>query len=113
MTYTWDGFDDMLTVSSPDVGTASYSYTIDGLVEFKRDAEAVARNESLQTIYDGLRRPTVLKRHYVVPGLIPTNAEEELVRNTWDVGTNSLGRLGTVKDEGGTTSFSHRRGRPR
>jgi YD repeat-containing protein len=53
------------------------------------------------------REPLVLKRHYVLSGPNPANAEEELVRNTWDVGTNALGRLGTVKDEGGTTTFSY------
>lgn len=98
LTYGFDGLGNLRTVTSRDTGTTIYEYTADGLVSERFDAESENRNESIQTVYDSLRRPSEVR---VVRGLSTGGMPQSqlLTRFLWDdASRKAVGKLWRVED---------------
>ena len=89
-TYAYDGLDGVTSVSSPDSGTTSNTYDAAGKLRTSTDA----RGQKTTYTYDALNR--VIQTGYS-DGKISTYA--------YDQGTNGLGRLSSITDSSGATSW--------
>jgi RHS repeat-associated protein len=89
--YTYNGFGDQTQIASPDTGNSTYLYNSGGLVTTKTDS----RGKTTSYQYDALGRVTVMS--YTESG----------ITNTYDVGTNGVGRLSSVSDVSGSTSYTY------
>ena len=92
-TYQYDDLGNLLTLSSPDTGTTTYTYDAAGNRLTQTDANSV----TVTYTYDLLNR--LLTVDY------PTSSLD--VTLTYDGGTNQKGRLTTMVDDSGTTTFSY------
>jgi len=92
-TYQYDGFGSLLSQVSPDTGTTTFTYDVAGNQTSKTDANNVTVNYQ----YDALNR--LIKIDY------PTDQLD--VTLTYDTGTNGKGRLSTITDGSGTTTYSY------
>ncbi len=95
--YTYSGFGDQQTLVSPDTGTTSLTYDAAGNVLTKTDA----RNVISTYTYDALNR--VLTISNPAFGLDPA----ETVTYVYDSCANGIGRLCSLTDKTGTTTWSY------
>jgi RHS repeat-associated protein len=91
--YTYDDLGRILAVHSPDAGTTTYAYDQAGNLTSRRDAKGV------RTVYeyDALNRLTAV--HY------PRPSQDLLL--TYDQGVNGKGRLTSVQDSSGLTTYQY------
>lgn len=89
--YTYDGFGQLWQQASPDTGTTSFAFDAGGLLQ------SMTRADGVQTTYgyDGLNRPTD----------VTANGVSQTA--TYDNCANGIGRLCTVSDTTGTTSYGY------
>lgn len=97
-TYTYNGLGDLLQEVSADRGTTTYTYDGAGNVKTIIDARGVKHTYT----WDALNRPT--KRAHVTVSGVPGVAA--LIWG-YDTGSNGIGRLTSMSDESGSTSFSY------
>jgi len=97
-TYTVNGFGDVTQEVSADRGTTTYTYDSAGNLKTVTDARGVKHTYS----WDALNRPTQ-RTHTTVAG-VP--GATQLIWS-YDTGTNGIGRLSSMTDESGSTSFSY------
>jgi len=90
-TYSYNGFGKVTNSTSPDTGTTSYTY--DGAGRLK--SQTNAKNETITYSYDALDRPT---------GRSAGGSSETFV---YDEGTYGKGRLTTVTDASGWTTYEY------
>ena len=91
--YSYNGFGEQTNISSPDTGSTTMTYNEGGLVFTHTDA----RGKLVVYTYDVLGRVTYVNYYDGISGAIMT----------YDVGTNGVGRLITVQDSTGQTSYSY------
>jgi RHS repeat-associated protein len=92
-TYVYDDLGNLLTLTSPDTGTTTYTYDAAGNRISRTDANSV----TVVYTYDALNRLTTID----YPG---SSFDMSL---TYDQGTAQKGRLTTMLDGGGTTTFEY------
>ena len=92
--YTYDGLDNLIQEASIDAGTMVYHYDAAGNMITSTDARGVVVNYT----YDALGR--LLSRQY------PGSATEN-VAFSYDAGPYGIGRLASVVDESGITTYTY------
>ncbi|MGH8653567.1 MAG: DUF6531 domain-containing protein [Gammaproteobacteria bacterium] len=92
-TYTTNALGDLLVIDSPDTGTTRYAYDSAG----NRVSQLDAKGVEILYRYDALSRLTATD--YVDDTLD--------VSFTYDEGVNGIGRLTTMRDGSGTTSYQY------
>lgn len=92
-TYVYDDLGNLLSMSSPDTGTTTYTYDAAGNVLTQTDANSVTTTYT----YDELNRVETIS--------YPNSSLD--VTFTYDAGTNQKGRLTTMADGSGTTTYSY------
>jgi RHS repeat-associated protein len=106
-TYTYNGFNELISQTSPDTGTTSYTYDAAGNMTQKTDA----RDKVAKYVYDNLNRVTQIKYYPTTANANANTSADETVAYTYDTGcgntTNSKGRLCTLSDKSGTTTYSY------
>ena len=93
--YTVDGLDDLLGEESPDRGQRTYLTDEAG----NRVAQTDGRGVTAELTYDALNRLTSVRY---------PNAEQDITY-AYDSAPNGIGRLASVTDESGTTSYEYDR----
>jgi len=93
-TYTVDGLGNITAQASPDSGTTTRTFDAAGNVETETDARGIATTYS----WDELNRITQVV-------FSKAGQPSETVTYAWD--TPAVGRLGTLTDPAGTTSWSY------
>ncbi len=96
--YIYNGFGDVTQEISADRGTIAYTYDAAGNVKTVTDGRGVKHTYT----WDALNRPTK-RTHATVTG-VPGAAQLIWV---YDTGTHGIGRLSSMTDESGSTSFSY------
>ncbi|MCU7853101.1 MAG: RHS repeat protein [Candidatus Thiodiazotropha sp. (ex Monitilora ramsayi)] len=91
--YTYDYQGNVIIQTSPDTGTSSYTYDEAGNRLTKTDARGITVSYS----YDALNRLTQIS--------YPDSSLD--VSYTYDQGTHGIGRLSSMTDAQGTTSYSY------
>ena len=91
--YVYDDLGNLLSITSPDAGTTTYTYDEAGNRASQTDANGVTVDYG----YDALNRLTTIEYP-------DSNLDATL---TYDAGTNQKGRLTTMVDGSGTTTFSY------
>lgn len=89
--YEYNGFGDLLEEDNPDSGVTTFGYSKTGKVISRLDARGVTGSFT----YDALDRLT--KAQY--PG--------ETINYTYDTGTNNKGRMMSMSDSSGSTSWAY------
>jgi RHS repeat-associated protein len=111
-TYTYNAFGEVLTQLSPDTGTTSFTYDAAGNMLLKTDA----RGSTAKYTYDALNRVTQTKFYPTLANANANTSSDETRTYTYDTGcpitatgstANTKGRLCTLADKAGTTSFSY------
>jgi RHS repeat-associated protein len=102
-TYTYNGFNELISQSSPDTGTTSYTYDAAGNMLSKTDA----RDKVAKYVYDNLNRVTQIKYYPTTANANANTSADETVAYTYDSCTNGKGRLCTLSDKSGTTTYSY------
>jgi RHS repeat-associated protein len=111
-TYTYNGFNEVLTQLSPDTGTTSFSYDATGNLTQKTDA----RGATAKYVYDALNRVTQTKFYPTLANANANTSSDETRTYTYDTGcsttatgstANTKGRLCTLTDKAGTTTFGY------
>jgi YD repeat-containing protein len=106
-TYSYNGFNELLSQSSIDTGIASYTYDAAGNMTQKTDA----RDKVAKYVYDNLNRVTQIKYFPTTANANANTSADETVTYTYDTGCgntiNSKGRLCTLSDKSGTTTYSY------
>jgi RHS repeat-associated protein len=92
--YTYDGLDDQTSIASPDTGATTTTYDAAGNLATSRDANGNTTTYS----YDALNR--VIRQ---------TLASGVVISFQYDQGTNGIGRLTTMTDPTGATSWAYNR----
>jgi RHS repeat-associated protein len=87
--YSYNGFGDLLQLQSPDTGTTQYNRDSAGNVHSVTDG----RNATAQFSYDALNRTTAAQY------------SDQSVQYVYDQGANGVGRINTISDGSGQTSF--------
>ncbi len=96
-TYTYNGLGDLKTQVSPDTGTTTFTHDVAGNVLTKADARSVTATYT----YDALNRVATI----AYPAVSTDPAET--VTYTYDTCTNGKGRLCTIVDKTGTTTYAY------
>ncbi len=91
--YNYDGFNNLQQLNSPDTGITDYTYDAAG----NRITQTDARGITTRFIYDALNRLTEVRY---------PNAQFN-INYTYDQGTNGIGRLTTLEDNSGTTTYQY------
>ena len=91
--YNYDGFNNLQQLNSPDTGITDYTYDAAG----NRITQTDARGITTRFIYDALNR--LIEVRY-------PNAQFN-INYTYDQGTNGIGRLTTLEDNSGTTTYQY------
>ncbi|MEM7276898.1 MAG: RHS repeat-associated core domain-containing protein [Pseudomonadota bacterium] len=91
-TYVIDDLGRTISETSPDRGTTAYTYNDAGLVLTKTDA----RGKVATYTYDALGRK-----------LTESYADGEIITFTYDAAPNGIGRVATMTDSSGTTSWEY------
>jgi RHS repeat-associated protein len=102
-TYTYNGFNELISQSSPDTGTTSYTYDAAGNMTQKTDA----RDKVAKYVYDNINRVTQIKYFPTSANANANTSADETVAYTYDTCTNGKGRLCTLSDKSGTTTYSY------
>ncbi len=97
-TYTYNGLGDLLQEVSADRGITTYTYDAAGNQLTKTDARGVVET----TAYDALNRQT--SRVYTTVTGVPNI---EPITWNYDAGSNGVGRLSSMSDESGTTTYNY------
>ncbi|MBT3022141.1 MAG: hypothetical protein KUF77_04495 [Candidatus Thiodiazotropha sp. (ex Lucina aurantia)] len=92
-TYNYDGLGNLISQTSPDTGTTTYTYDEAGNRLTQTDARGITINYS----YDALNRLT----HISYPD---TSLN---VTYTYDQGTHGIGKLTSIIDTNGTTTYTY------
>jgi RHS repeat-associated protein len=92
-TYSYSGFGENTQIQSPDTGTTTQTFNAGGMVLTKTDA----RGKTATYTYDVLGRITAVTY---------TDAQTN-ISQTYDVGVSGVGRLASVTDYSGSTSYSY------
>ncbi|MCE2722571.1 MAG: hypothetical protein ACK51J_05060 [Burkholderiales bacterium] len=95
--YSYNGFNELVSQVSPDTGSTSFTYDAAGNMLTKTDARGV----TFTYTYDALNRVTAIS----FPPYQTDPAEQ--VVYTYDTCTNGKGRLCSLSDKTGTTSYSY------
>ncbi len=95
--YSYNGFNELISQTSPDTGTTSFTYDANANLLTKTDA----RNITATYNYDVLNRVTSI----AYPAT--SAAAAETVTYAYDTCANGKGRLCTVNDKTGTTSYGY------
>jgi len=90
-TYTYNALGDLLQQSSPDTGSTTNTFDSAGNLKTSTDA----RNKTATYSYDALNRVTQV----VYP--------DQTLTYTYDTGSNAIGRLSSVTDNSGSTSWTY------
>lgn len=96
-TYTYNGLGDLTIQVSPDTGTTTFTHDVAGNVLTKTDARSVTATYT----YDALNRVATIA--YPAVGTDPA----ETVTYTYDTCTNGKGRLCSIVDKTGTTTYAY------
>lgn len=96
-TYIYNGFNELTSQTSPDTGATGFTYDAAGNWETKTDSRNVTSTYS----YDNLNRVSTIS--YPAYG----GDAAETVTYTYDSCTNGKGRLCSLTDKTGTTSYSY------
>jgi RHS repeat-associated protein len=91
--YDYDGLGNLISLTSPDTGTATFTYDEAG----NRLTQTDARGITATYAYDALNRLTAIS--YADSGLD--------VSYDYDEGTNGIGRLTTMSDASGATTYHY------
>ena len=91
--YSYDGFNNLQQLDSPDTGITDYTYDAAG----NRITQTDARGITTRFIYDALNRLTEVRY---------PNAQFN-INYTYDQGSNGIGRLTTLEDNSGTTTYQY------
>lgn len=104
-TYTYNGFGDRLSVGSPDRGT--WTFTVDGAG--RRTGVTDPRGATTAITYDGLDRPTqvIYDSTGIATGTVGVIRNTETQTFTYDTCANGVGRLCSMTDASGTTSYTY------
>ncbi|UUZ48495.1 hypothetical protein LP420_38095 [Massilia sp. B-10] len=89
--YTYNGFGQRLTISSPDTGTTTYTYDLSGDL----DTETRADGKTINYDWDSLGR------------MIRRSSGGQIESFNYDAGAYGKGRLTSIVDSTGTTSFEY------
>ena len=92
-TYTYNGFDEVISQTSPDTGTITYTYDQVGNKVTETDARGIISTFT----YDAINRLTGVS--------YPDSSED--VTYTYDQDTFGVGRLSSITDSSGSTSFGY------
>ena len=92
-TFVYDDLGRLLMNFSPDTGVTTYTYDENGNMIQKTDAKGI----TAQHLYDDLSR--LINVYYPDPS--------QNINFTYDTGSNSKGRLSTIADESGSTSYEY------
>lgn len=90
-TYTVNGHGETISQASPDTGTTTFAFDAASNLATKLDARGIQATFS----YDALNRLTQI----VYP--------DQTVTYTWDSCTNGVGRICSISDSSGTTSYAY------
>ena len=96
-TYVYNGFNELTSQVSPDTGTTSFTYDAVGNMLTRTDARGVTATYS----YDALNRVNTIS--YPAYG----GDAAETVTYSYDTCSNGKGRLCSITDKTGTTSYSY------
>ncbi|MEZ5624971.1 MAG: RHS repeat-associated core domain-containing protein [Nitrosomonas sp.] len=96
--HTINAFGDVTQEISQDRGTTTYTYDSAGNPLTKTDARGVMQT----TVYDALNRP-ISQSYTTVSGVPQTGA----ITWVYDTGANGIGRLISMNDESGSTSYQY------
>ena len=92
--YVYDGLDNLTSETSPDRGATTYTYDDAGNVKTITDA----RNVTATYSYDALNRVT---------SITYPNSAEDVTYTYDDSGSEGVGRLRSISDQSGTTTYSY------
>ena len=98
--YTYNGFNELTSQSSPDTCVTSYTYDAAGNMLTKADA----RDKVAKYVYDNINRVTQIKYYPTTANANANTSADETVTYTYDTCTNGKGRLCTLGDKGHTGS---------
>ena len=90
--YGYDGLGNLTTQTSPDTGVTSKTYNVNNKLATSTDA----KQQTTQYAYDILNRLTSI-----------TYADNSVVTYTYDQGSNGIGRLSQISDNGGSIGFAY------
>jgi YD repeat-containing protein len=99
-TYSYNGFNELISQTSPDTGLTSFTYDNNGNMLTKTDA----RNITVAYGYDNLNRVTAINYPAVLTN--PT-VPAQTITYTYDTCNNGKGRLCSVTDRTGTTTYTY------
>jgi RHS repeat-associated protein len=102
-TYVYNGFNELITQTSPDTGLTTYTYDAAGNMLSKTDA----RDKVAKYVYDNINRVTQIKYYPTTANANANTSADETVAYTYDSCTNGKGRLCTLSDKSGTTTYSY------
>lgn len=91
--YTYNGFDDLTQLESPDTGITVYTYDSAGNLESHTDARGVTATR----VYDALNR--------LISISYPDSGHN--ITYTYDQGPNGVGRLTQITDVSGSTTYGY------
>lgn len=98
-TYDYNGFNEVKTQTSKDTGITNFTYDSAGNLKTKADARGICATYT----YDGLNRVTAIG----YAGTCNSGSPTESVSYVYDTCTNGKGRLCSVTDKTGVTSYSY------
>ncbi len=90
-TYSTNGHGEVSAESSPNTGTTSMSFDAAGNVVYRQDARGIVQTRT----YDASNR------------IVSVSYPDETISYTYDSCQNGIGRLCTITDRSGTTSYSY------
>jgi RHS repeat-associated protein len=102
-TYTTNAFGEVTTQVSPDTGTTTFSYDAAGNMLLKTDA----RGSTAKYTYDVLNRVAQTRFYPTLANANANTSADETRTYTYDTCANGKGRLCTLADKAGTTTYGY------